>query len=314
MIKFPIQELLDEEESYVRLCELLRPEGFSCPNGHPLPKDQAPHERKRAPVVNYRCRECGAVYNLFTGSIWSGSHYDCRIILLLMRGFIKGVPTQELATEMELDYKTVLKWRHRVQEQAIVPSEQETLPDNEVEGDEMFQNAGEKGDRHDDPDDPPRQRSNPKRGRGTAAGDRPVIVGVVGRESGQVQITVTTDTQNDTLVPIYADQVDDETTFYSDDAHHFQPLEETVDALHTVAHGENEYARDPDDDGHHEVHNNTIESVWSSLRNFLRPFRGVHKRYLPGYVALFEWAYNLVSVTSAFLRTLVFPDFSALPT
>ncbi len=55
---------------------------------------------------------------------------------------------------MELDYKTVLKWRHRVQEQTIVPTEEETLPDDEAEGDEMFQNAGEKGYSHDDPEDP----------------------------------------------------------------------------------------------------------------------------------------------------------------
>lgn len=314
MIEFPIQDVLDEEESYVRLCEMLRPDGFICPNGHALPEEQAPHERKRAPVVNYRCRECGAVYNLFTGTIWSGSHYDCRIILLLMRGFIKGVPTQELATEMGLDYKTVLKWRHRVQAEGMVPSAQESPPDDAEEGDEMFQNAGEKGDPHDDPDDPPRPRSNPQRGRGTAASDRPVIVGVVGRESGQVQITVTTDTQNATLVPIYANQVDEETTFYSDDAYHFQHLADDVDDLHTVAHGQDEYALDCDDDGHHEVHNNTIESVWSSLRTFLRRFRGVHKRYLPGYVAMFEWAYNLDAVSSDFFRTLCFPDFSALPT
>lgn len=303
------------------MCELLRPDGFICPNGHRLPQEQAPHERKRAPVVNYRCRECGAVYNLYTGTIWSGTHYECRTILLLMRGFIKGVPTQELATEMELDYKTVFKWCHRVQEQAIVPSEQEILPDDEAEGDEMFQNAGEKGDRHDDPADPPRQRSNPQRGRGTAADDRPVIVGVVGRESGQVQLTVTTDTKNATLTPIYADQVDEATTFYSDEAYHFQPLAEncfcqteTVEYHHTVAHGQDEYALDLDEDGHPEVHNNTIESVWSGLRTFLRRFRGVHKRYLPGYVAMFERAYNLDSVLSPFFRTLFFPDFSALLT
>ena len=29
---------------------------------------------------------------------------------------------------------------------------------------------------------------------------------------------------------------------------------------------------------------NTIEGVWTTLRNFLRPFRGVHKKFLAGYV------------------------------
>jgi hypothetical protein len=36
------------------------------------------------------------------------------------------------------------------------------LPDQETESDEMFQNAGEKGEKHTDPDDPPRRRANNK--------------------------------------------------------------------------------------------------------------------------------------------------------
>ena len=37
------------------------------------------------------------------------------------------------------------------------------------------------------------------------------------------------------------------------------------------------------------------------LRNFLRPFRGVHKRYLAQYTAMFEWAHNLKRVNHHFL-------------
>ncbi len=42
----------------------------------------------------------------------------------------------------------------------------------------MFQNAGEKGDKHDDISDPPRRRGNKRRGHGTYANDRLSIVGV----------------------------------------------------------------------------------------------------------------------------------------
>jgi hypothetical protein len=41
-----------------------------------------------------------------------------------------------------------------------------------------------------------------------------------------------------------------------------------------------EYARDDDGDGFCEAHCNTQEGIWTGLRNFLRPFRGVHKKYL----------------------------------
>ena len=40
-------------------------------------------------------------------------------------------------------------------------------------------------------------------------------------------------------------------------------------------------------------------------RNFLRPFRGVHKRLLSGYVAICEFSLNLKCVTSDFISTLV---------
>lgn len=314
MISFPIQHLLDEESSYEYLCQLLHPDGLKCPNGHTLPKGQKPHERKRAPVVNYRCQECGKVYNAFTGTLLSGTHYDCNTIILLLRGVAQGKSSRLLADELELDYSTVLKWRHRFQEQAIVPTQEEIMPDEAVEGDELFQNAGEKGDEHNDPDDPPRQRSNPKRGRGTAAGDRPVVVGVVGRESGRLQLTLAPDTTNQTLVPLYVDQLDEETTLFSDEAHHFDPVAKTVDRHHTTKHGQDEYAKDPDGDGFHEVHSNTIEGIWVGLRNFIRPFRGVHKRYLRGYLAIFEWAFNIKHVTDDFLRSLLIPNFSPLPT
>jgi hypothetical protein len=39
---------------------------------------------------------------------------------------------------------------------------------------------------------------------------------------------------------------------------------------------------------------NTIEGLWTTLRNFLRMFRGVHKKkHLSGYVAMCEFAINL---------------------
>lgn len=50
---------------------------------------------------------------------------------------------------------------------------------------------------------------------------------------------------------------------------------------------------------------NTIEGLWTSLRNFLRGFRGVHKKYLAGYVAMCEFAINLKRITPAFISSLV---------
>lgn len=313
MMRFPIQDLLDQEECYQYLLDILHPDGLACPEGHPLPPDQAPHDRKRAPIVKYRCRTCRAVYNIFTGTLLSGTHYDSCTIVLMLRGFAKGASTQMIADELELDYGTVLKWRHLLQAQAIVPTEAETLPDDRVEADEMYQNAGEKGEEQDDPDDPPRQRANPRRGRGTYEQDRPVIVGTVGRDSDHLQLTIAPDNRNDTLAPLVGQQVAEEAILFTDEAYHFQVVAEEVDTHHALNHNQNEFARDPDDDGFHEVHSNTIEGIWVGLRNYLRRFRGVHKDYLPQYVAMYEWAFNLKDVSDDFIRLLLIPDFTLLP-
>jgi transposase len=63
--------------------------------------------------------------------------------------------------------------------------------------------------------------------------------------------------------------------------------------------------RDDDGDGIREVHDNTLEGIWTGLRNYLRTFRGVSKHYLAQYVAIFQWAYNIKAVTDEFLRTLL---------
>lgn len=143
MMRFPITDLLDQDECYRYLLHRLHPDGLNCPNGHTLPDDQAPHDRKRAPLVKYRCRQCGSVFNLFTGTLWSGTQYDCATIVLVLRGFAQGVPTLHLADELDLDYSTLLDRRHRLQQQAL-DQHRAALPDSEVEADEMFQNVGEK--------------------------------------------------------------------------------------------------------------------------------------------------------------------------
>ena len=54
-----------------------------------------------------------------------------------------------------------------------------------------------------------------------------------------------------------------------------------------------------------EVHDNTLEGIWTGLRNYLRMFRGVNKTYLAQYVAVFLWSYNIKRVTDEFLRALL---------
>jgi transposase-like protein len=161
---------------------------------------------------------------------------------------------------------------------------------------------GKKGVEHFDPADPPRQRANKRRGRGTYANDRPPVLGTVGRQSGQVRLRVVKDTTCHTL----SDHVHRFTLaaahVYTDE---YDSYNRIARSRTTVTHGIKEWARDDDGDGIREVHTNTAEGMWTGLRNFLRPFRGVHKAYLSGYVAVHEFRVNLKRISPAFISSLV---------
>ena len=86
MMRFPLNTLLDEQACYDFLLQVLHPGGLACPLGHLLPPQQAPHDRHRAPILDYRCRRCGAVFNLFTHTLFSKTRYRCSTIVLLLRG------------------------------------------------------------------------------------------------------------------------------------------------------------------------------------------------------------------------------------
>ncbi len=84
------------------------------------------------------------IYNLYTGTIFQGSQWRPRQVVLLMRGICKGETTKELSAESELNYKTVLTMCHRMQANAKLEQPTTALHNTHSETDEMFQNSGEK--------------------------------------------------------------------------------------------------------------------------------------------------------------------------
>src|SRR5215213_9816452 len=73
----------------------------------------------------------------------------------------------------------------------------------------------------------------------------------------------------------------------------------------TVCHSRGEYARDEDGDGFCEVHVNTMEGVWSLLRSWLRPHRGISQEKLPIYLGFFEFVHNARRRGKALLGALI---------
>jgi transposase-like protein len=302
-MEFPITNLLDRANCTQWIVEHFHPDGFGCPNcGAGVEQARKFRTTRRSQLTVYRCRQCNQTYNLYSGTVFEQHHLTPEQLVLLIRGILKGESSKTLASELQLSYQTVLHLRHQLHERAESLQPDTPLPDRSSETDEMFQNAGEKGEKHLDPFDPPRRRANKQPGKGTYDNDRPPIVGTVGRETGQVRLRVVKNTTGETLVNHVHQFTLSQTQLFTDESASYNHV---VRNHATVCHGQKEWARDDDGDGIREVHVNTTEGLWTDVRNFLRQFKGVHKDHLSGYIAIFEFNRNLKRLNPAFIASLV---------
>ena len=144
-MEFPIINLLDQKQSEDWLLAHFHPDGLKCPQCGSSVDDASPFRKtKRSQLMVYRCRACRHVYNLYSGTVFQQRHLTPAQAVLLIRGILKGEPSNVLAAELDLHYLTVLQLRHALQANAQALQPQTPLPDLETESDEMFQNAGEK--------------------------------------------------------------------------------------------------------------------------------------------------------------------------
>jgi transposase-like protein len=141
---FPITELLSDEASIAWIEKHFHPKGLRCPNcGAKKEKARIFRQRQRG-TLDYRCLACDTVFNLYHGTIFSGSNLRPRQVVLLLRGVCKGESSPVLAEELSLSRQSVHSWRKRLQANGCGMLEETPLKDRRTETDEMFQNAGEK--------------------------------------------------------------------------------------------------------------------------------------------------------------------------
>jgi transposase-like protein len=139
---FPLAELMDEDACYDRIVQALHPDGLACPRcgGDRL----GVHRRHRAPVIDYRCRDCGRVFNAYTGTALHKTSRSPSALVLILRGVAQGATTARMARELGCDRMKLLALRHKLQAHALAGLDPEPLPDAVVEADECYVNAGEK--------------------------------------------------------------------------------------------------------------------------------------------------------------------------
>ena len=134
---------------------------------------------------HYRCRSCQRTYTILTGTVFVKTRQSPATIVLLLRGIAKGESTARLARELSLDRKRLGELRQQIQTNLYDSLAGELMTGMAFEADELYQNAGEKSTPHRDVADPPRRRANKRKGKGSYANDRPPIIHLVSRESGE---------------------------------------------------------------------------------------------------------------------------------
>lgn len=92
-------------------------------------------------------------------------------------------------------------------------------------------------------------------------------------ESGQVRLRVVMDTKATTLEKHVHQFTLSDCHVYTDEYDSYNGIERE---RFTVAHGIRE------------CYTNAADGMWTGLRNFLSPFRGMHKKYLSGYVGVMK--------------------------
>ena len=149
-----------------------------------------------------------------------------------------------------------------------------------------------------------RRRLKGQRGRGTRLNEKPPSLRdyPTGRRGCFANVE---NVQQQTIQPIIQAQVAPGTQVFTDEYNIYSRLSEWGYAHKTVNHSIGEYARDDDGDGFHAVHVNTIEGVWSLLRSWLRPHRGISQDKLPLYLGFFEFIHNVRVRGNALLPSLL---------
>ncbi len=116
---------MDEEKGHDDLVEILHLDGLGCPEGKtPVEQSQA-HRRDRGGVFSPRLR--AALQRLGRDAL--ARHPSPRVIVRILQGFARGVPTLRLARERGIERKHLRERRHPIQALAAQACRRDRLAD-----------------------------------------------------------------------------------------------------------------------------------------------------------------------------------------
>jgi transposase-like protein len=255
------------------------PEGVRCPRcGNDAVYDLPSNK------WHWQCTNCapggstGYRFSYIAGTIFENTNKplkDWFRVIHLMLTSKKGMSALQIYRFLGFgSYKTAWLMCHKIR---TALSEDVHQLGGIVEVDETFV-GGKAENRHKD------KRGGGKGG-GTGVGDKAIVVGAV-RRKGNVVARVIENVRADTLTEFVREAVSHKVSLLcTDQWAGYRKLADEY-PLRTVDHRAGEYVVGA-------VHTNTIEGFWSLIkRGMVGTFHKVSKKYLPLYVAEFQFRYN----------------------
>ena len=257
----------------------------------------------------YLCGDCGRWFDDLTGTVFAGHHQPLRTWVLCLYFMGLNLSNRQISSELGLNKDDVQRMTKHLRQGLecaqpdhnsavrLRPTKSTSPPVTKVDPRRSKKRRPGR-----------RRRLKGARGRGTLDKEKPPILGLIQR-SGELMLWMLENVQQQTIPPIIRCCVREGTRFYTDEYDIYAQLNDWGYEHHSVCHRRGESAHDEDGDGFHEVHVNTIEGVWSLLRSWLRPHRGISQEHLPLYLSFFQFVHNArvrgKGLLPALLRALV---------
>jgi transposase-like protein len=245
------------------------PQGIICPKCNKITKHHKVTGRSC-----YECDNCGHQVFPIAGTIFHKSATPLRVwfqVIYRMSQTRCGISAKQIQRETGVTYKTA--WRMFKQIRTLLGENK--MLSGEVELDETYV-GGKAINMH-------QSKRAKLTGRGTA--DKTPVFGAVERK-GDVKAMVVPNTDQATLIPQIKQNVEPNTTVYTDEMGAYAPLKANGYNHQIINHSEHVYVRA-------NVHTNTIEGFWSLVKRGIGGvYHSVSPQYLQSYVNEYSFRYN----------------------